>query len=258
MSKKKEKAQGIRRLGTAGRGTMKKVGDVVWSQAYLVLFCTSLFMMFSVWAGAQPHRYGVVFGQQGNEVEMQVVPARSRIASSPMPSPGDTSVTAIVGAPVSRPTGALPPKPVESTVSLKSQSVQDYKEDGFDISIDGIAGEAFTQELDVAGKVSVDILFDFDQATIKAASIPALNAILSMMKGRPEQRIRVEGYTDYRGPVDYNFELSVQRAYSDKRWLVEHGIESTRIDYVGKGQRGDADDTEAQQTLNRRVDIVKL
>jgi len=237
---------------------MRKMADDVWCRTAFVSLGTAVFMIVAASAGAQPHRYGVVFGQQGNEVEMQVVPARSRIASSPMPSPGDTSVTAIVGAPVSRPTGALPPKPVESTVSLKSQSVQDYKEDGFDISIDGIAGEAFTQELDVAGKVSVDILFDFDQATIKAASIPALNAILSMMKGRPEQRIRVEGYTDYRGPVDYNFELSVQRAYSDKRWLVEHGIESTRIDYVGKGQRGDADDTEAQQTLNRRVDIVKL
>ncbi len=207
---------------------------------------------------AQVRRFGIIFGQQGNEVEMQVVPARSGVASNPMPSPDDTAVTAIVGDPVKRPTGALPPKPVEKPVSLKSQSVPEYKEDGFDVSIDGIAGEAFSQELDAAGKVSVGILFDFDQATIKAESIPALNAILSMMKSRPEQRIRVEGYTDYRGPVDYNFELSVQRAYSVKRWLVEHAIESTRIDYVGKGQRGQAGDSEAQQALNRRVDIVKL
>ena len=237
---------------------MRKMADDVWCRTAFVSLGTAVFMIVATSAGAQTHRYGVVFGQQGNEVEMQVVPARSGIATSPMPYPGDTAVTAIVGAPVKRPTGALPPKPAEMPVPLKSQSVSEYKEDGFDVSIDGVSGEAFAQKLDAAGKVSVDILFDFDQATIKAESVPALNAIRCMLKNNPEQRIRVEGYTDYRGPVDYNFELSVQRAYAVKRWLVERGIESTRIDYVGKGQRGEAGDSEAQQALNRRVDIVKL
>lgn len=237
---------------------MRKMPEILRYRTSLVSIGAVLFMMFSACAFAQPRRYGVVFGQQGNEVEMQVVPARSGVASNAMPAPGDTAVTSIVASPVNRPTAAVPPKPAEPAVQLKSQSVPEYREDGFDVSIDGIAGEAFTQELDAAGKVSVDILFDFDQATIKSESFPALNAILSMMKSRPEQRVRVEGYTDYRGAVDYNFELSVQRAYSVKRWLVNHGVESTRIDYVGKGQRGNADDSEAQQALNRRVDIVKL
>lgn len=237
---------------------MKDVADAPWCQAARILSVTLCFSVLPGALCAQVRRFGVVFGQQGNEVEIQVVPARSGVASSPMPSPGDTAVNTIVGSPLIRPTGALPPKPVEKSVPLTSQSVAEYKEDGFDVSIDGISGEAFAQKLDEAGKVSVDILFDFDQATIKAESIPALNAIRCMMKNNPEQRIRVEGYTDYRGPVDYNFELSVQRAYSVKRWLVDHGIESTRIDYVGKGQRGQAGDSEAQQALNRRVDIVKL
>ncbi|HEY9068820.1 MAG TPA: OmpA family protein [Candidatus Ozemobacteraceae bacterium] len=204
-------------------------------------------------------RYDVTFGQQGNEVQVQLVPARAAVASQTMPAVGDAAVDGIVGSPGPGATTTVPPAVSRPPVQLKSQTAAEYKEDGFDVSIDGMAGEALASDLDAAGRVSVDgILFDFDLAEIKPSSLPALNTILTMLRNRPTLKIRVEGFTDYRGPVDYNFVLSVQRAYAVKSWLVDHGIPSTRITYVGRGQRGNAGDTEEQQAKNRRVDIVKV
>ncbi|MBP7633479.1 OmpA family protein [Candidatus Ozemobacteraceae bacterium] len=215
-------------------------------------------------------RYGVTFGQEGNEVEMQVVPARMGVASNAMPAPTDPSVQGIVVAPSKRPTVIVSPNPPAASVELKSQSVADYKEDGFDVSFDDVAGEAVSNDLDATGKLSLAILFDNDARVVDlsdATTVKTLNSILKMMKDRPTLKIAIEGYVDYTGvmewhalgqALDYGQAASEDRAYAVKKWLVNNGISSLRINSVGKGTRGAEGDSEEQRKLNRRVDIVKL
>lgn len=229
-----------------------------------VAMLVSIAMPISIAAAPATPRYGIVFGQTGNEVEMQVVPARQGIATNTMPKPGDSAVTAIVGAPVTRPTTSVPPRTPEAAVELKSETVVDYKEDGFDEVIDS-GNEApdpisaLSDELDGSGRVSITgILFDFDRATIKASSISALNTVLALMQGRPTLSIRIEGYTDPSGKSQYNRKLSEKRAEAVKRWLTDKGIDDARMTAVGKGERGNIDDSSAQMAKHRRVDIVKI
>lgn len=220
-------------------------------------------------AAAKP-RYGVIFGQEGNEVQIQVVPSRLGVASNAMPAPADPSVTGIVGAPSDRPTATVPPNAAAAPVQLKSQSIPDYKEDGFDVSIDGVAGEAISNDLDANGKLSLAILFDNDSREVDlsdSTTVKTLNSILKMMKDRPTLKICVEGYVDHTGVMewhalgqarDYGQAASEERAYAVKKWLVNNGISSLRIDSVGKGMRGAEGDSETQRKLNRRVDILKV
>jgi len=210
-------------------------------------------------AAGQAPRYSVTFGQQGNELEMRVAPARSAVATQTMPAARDPRVNAIAGTPSAGTTTVVAPLAGRTPIQLKSQSVADYKEDGFDVSLIAIAAEALGAYLDASGRISVDgILFDFNLADIKNESLPPLNTILALMRARPTLKICIEGYTDYVGSVDENLVLSAQRAYSVKRWLVEHGIASTRVDYVGRGPRGGPGDDEAAMARNRRVDILKV
>lgn len=215
-------------------------------------------------------RYGVTFGQEGNEVEMQVVPARMGIASNAMPTPADPSVRGIVAAPARRSTVPVSTNAPAASVELKSESVADYKEDGFEVSIDDVAGEAVSNDLDATGKLSLAILFDNDARQVDlsdSTTMKTLNSILKMMKGRPTLKITIEGYVDYTGVMewhalgqapDYGQAASEDRAYAVKKWLVNNGISSLRINNVGKGMRGAEGDSEEQRKLNRRVDIVKL
>lgn len=220
-------------------------------------------------AGATP-RYDVTFGQEGHEVRVQVVPARLGIATSAMPAPDDPAVTAIVGAPVARPTAAVPPKSAGSPIQLKSQSIADYKEDGFEASLDDIAGESISSDLDASGKLSLAILFDNDARAVDLSdslTVKTLNNVLKMMNLRPTLKISVEGFVDYTGVKEYQAlglapdggqAASEDRAYAVKKWLVDKGISTLRISSVGKGTRGADGDSMEQRSLNRRVDIVKV
>jgi len=224
-------------------------------------------MEVTVAAGSAP-RYDVTFGQQGNEVQVQIVPARAGVATHAMPAPDAGAVTGIVGSPVVRPTSTVTPKAAVPPTQLQSQSVADYKEDGFDINIDTISGEVVSGQLAETGRLSLAILFEADSSAVNqadAVTMQSLNQILSVMKSQPDLRIAVEGYVDYTGVKEYEAlgqlsdeDTSADRAASVKNWLVGKGISSDRITSVGKGMRGQIGDSEEQRAKNRRVDIVKL
>jgi len=215
-------------------------------------------------------RYGVTFGQQGNEVELQIVPARSGVGTSTMPAPDDPAVSSIVSPPATNATAIVPPKTGGTSVQLKSQAMAHYKEDGFEVSIDDIAGESFENDLSANGRLSLAILFDNDSRNVDltdSLTLQTLNNILKLMKSQPALRIVVEGFVDYTGVKEYQAlgqapdggqAASEARAYAVKKWLVDQGISSLRITSVGKGTRGTDGDSEEQRAKNRRVDIVKV
>ena len=72
-------------------------------------------------------------------------------------------------------------------------------------------------------------------------------------------RIRAKGYTDNVGSKAFNLELSRERAHSVMKWLVDHGVDESRLSAKGYGKSHPvADDrTEAGRAENRRVEIVR-
>lgn len=68
----------------------------------------------------------------------------------------------------------------------------------------------------------------------------------------------VEGYSDITGRADYNLRLSKERAQLVKDYLLELGVNSDKIEAIGKGgtdkyASGETDDALAQ---NRRVNVI--
>ena len=64
------------------------------------------------------------------------------------------------------------------------------------------------------------------------------------------------GHTDAKGSAGYNKALSDRRAAAVRRYLVEHGVATTRLRAVGKGESQllNAEDPEGAE--NRRVEIL--
>ena len=71
------------------------------------------------------------------------------------------------------------------------------------------------------------------------------------------QQISISGHTDSRGKPDHNLDLSRRRAESVKRWLVEHGIDGSRLETEGFGPDApiDTNDTKAGRAKNRRIEF---
>jgi outer membrane protein OmpA-like peptidoglycan-associated protein len=85
-----------------------------------------------------------------------------------------------------------------------------------------------------------------------------LSAVTQIMKEHSELRkIRVEGHTDNKGNAAYNKHLSEKRAASVAKWLVDHGVDKTRIASQGFGAERpiDTNTTEEGRANNRRVEF---
>ncbi len=101
------------------------------------------------------------------------------------------------------------------------------------------------------------IYFDFNSADLRPESTPELERIRAMVAeyGKP---LVIEGHTDATGSDSYNMELSQRRAGAVKAYLVEHGIDASLIEAVGKGESEPIADnaTDDGRQANRRVRIV--
>ncbi|MCK4306135.1 MAG: OmpA family protein [Candidatus Eisenbacteria sp.] len=103
-----------------------------------------------------------------------------------------------------------------------------------------------------------DILFDFDQATLKRGVELNLVRVATIVNQFPEMRILVEGHTDNVGTPEYNLDLSQRRAAAVYDFLDSQGVSAGRMTVQGYGMsRPMADNsTDEGRQKNRRVDLV--
>lgn len=82
------------------------------------------------------------------------------------------------------------------------------------------------------------IVFDSDRDTIRSGSSEkVLEKLHTFLLEHPEVTLlRVEGHTDDRASDEHNMDLSARRALRVCDWLVDHGIDYTRLLAVGFGK----------------------
>jgi outer membrane protein OmpA-like peptidoglycan-associated protein len=80
------------------------------------------------------------------------------------------------------------------------------------------------------------ILYDFDKYFLRPEGKIELDKLVSYMKERPTLIVELSSHTDCRGSDSYNIELSQNRAQSCVDYIIEKGIEKTRIVAKGYGE----------------------
>jgi len=83
---------------------------------------------------------------------------------------------------------------------------------------------------------SADALFDFDKADLRPEGQAMLEDLTRVLQGATYEVILAIGHADRIGSTNYNQKLSVRRAESVKKYLVEKGIAPNRIYAEGKGE----------------------
>jgi outer membrane protein OmpA-like peptidoglycan-associated protein len=105
-----------------------------------------------------------------------------------------------------------------------------------------------------------DVLFDVDEATLKAGATQSLSRLIAFLKEYPDRQVLVEGHTDSTGTEQYNLGLSQRRAESVVQFLSLNGITPDRAIARGYGKAYPVagNETAAGRQRNRRVEIVIL
>jgi OOP family OmpA-OmpF porin len=108
-------------------------------------------------------------------------------------------------------------------------------------------------------RITQQIHFEFNKATIRAESFPILDAVRDVLTSHPTMTLEIQGHTDNVGSGSYNMKLSQSRADSVRAYLVMHGIEESRLRSVGYGltQPIVPNTTDANRALNRRVQFIR-
>ncbi len=82
-----------------------------------------------------------------------------------------------------------------------------------------------------------DVFFDFDQYAIRPDAVPVLENDAELLKSTyKDSNVLIEGHCDERGTVEYNLELGKRRAQAVKDYLVDLGVEESRIRIVSYGK----------------------
>jgi len=101
------------------------------------------------------------------------------------------------------------------------------------------------------------VYFATAKTQILPRSFALLNEVALVLKDRPKIEVRIEGHTDSRGNDAYNMRLSNGRAASVRTYLIQRGIESSRMVSVGYGEDKPiaSNRTRVGRAQNRRVDF---
>jgi outer membrane protein OmpA-like peptidoglycan-associated protein len=134
--------------------------------------------------------------------------------------------------------------------NLNTKNMQQFKEIDLDLFLVPIAvGEVVKLN---------NVFFDPGLSTLQRESFAELNSLAAMMKHNPEIQIEIAGHTDLRGTPEATQKLSEERVASVKDFLVQRGVDASRIKGVGYGATKPVapSDTEENRLKNRRVEFT--
>ncbi|MCC6514861.1 MAG: OmpA family protein [Chitinophagales bacterium] len=105
-----------------------------------------------------------------------------------------------------------------------------------------------------------NVFFDFDKSDLKAESFIELDRLAELLKKNATIKIEIAGHTDNKGDAKYNQILSQKRAENVVNYLLQKGIDITRIVAKGYGetQAISPNDTEENKAKNRRIEVRVL
>ena len=91
-------------------------------------------------------------------------------------------------------------------------------------------------------------------------SFNELDRLYEILKDNPKISIEIGGHTDDQGSEQYNQKLSESRAQSVINYLIEKGINKSRLTAVGYGKAAPVvpNDSDENRAYNRRVEFKVL
>jgi outer membrane protein OmpA-like peptidoglycan-associated protein/tetratricopeptide (TPR) repeat protein len=114
------------------------------------------------------------------------------------------------------------------------------------------------QPIKIGQKVILEnIFFNFDAYKLTDHSTTELQKLFQFMTDNPEVKIEVGGHTDNRGSETYNLQLSSNRAKAVYNFLIEQGIDESRLTFNGYGSKQAiaSNEDEIGRARNRRTEF---
>jgi len=81
-----------------------------------------------------------------------------------------------------------------------------------------------------------NVFYDFDRWDLRPEAMVSLDQLIETLSDNPTITIELMSHTDNRGEDEFNIELSQKRAQSVVNYLIERGVDPTRLSARGYGE----------------------
>ena len=143
----------------------------------------------------------------------------------------------------------------------RQSSKRDDDRDGIYNRYDRCPGTLKNVPVNEAGcpQYHFNVVLNFEFSKYELSSLtnhPSFNTIAFLNKNQ-NYNVRIVGYTDNAGSNQFNQRLSEERANEERKFLMVGGIDSSRIEIIGRGESESVKDnsSESNRTENRRINI---
>lgn len=118
----------------------------------------------------------------------------------------------------------------------------------------GIGQGAPGSKADFATNIGDRVFFLQDQSTLTPEATSILTKQGAWLKQYGQVTVQVEGHADERGTREYNIALSARRATTTRNFLIQQGVQPTRISSIAYGKERPVALCDAEQcySQNRR------
>lgn len=155
------------------------------------------------------------------------------------------------------------------TIAVSNDGKTTSQRIDIDANCNGGQNQSLTFDIDGGGIVGGTtirlkrIYYNFNDASIRPDARDELNNLVSILQTYPTLEIEIASHTDSRGGTGYNNQLSQRRADKVMAYLVQQGINASRLTPRGYGEsrllNGCSDGvkcSELDHQFNRRTEIV--
>lgn len=111
---------------------------------------------------------------------------------------------------------------------------------------------------ETGGTVSTEpVYFGFDDYSLSSTAQSTLGSLADSLK-KGGAMVQIEGHCDERGSIEYNLALGERRANSVKNYLVQVGVDGSRLSTISYGEEKPAAEGHSESTWakNRRAEFV--
>lgn len=102
--------------------------------------------------------------------------------------------------------------------------------------------------------------FESGSAALTPDSYIILDEVVRSLQAYPEIRVEIRGHTDSQGPASFNLELSQRRAESVRQYVVNAGVDPSRLVAIGVGEEEPVSSNSSPEgrLQNRRIEFRRL
>ena len=122
-------------------------------------------------------------------------------------------------------------------------------------NVDGRLTRLWSNRYNQKAVDTLEIYFGFDRADLSDGAETALLGIIKELQASPTLIVRLGGFTDPTGKRDYNYGLAQRRVEAVRRFLVDKGVELSRVQAIGMGP---LEDPNIPEEKKRRVTITLM